>query len=65
VFVAEFMSAVAPLRGVKPRQGTGDPHEVDMITGATISSRTVIRAVNNALERLGPALHAYAARHGT
>jgi len=36
--------------------GKGDPSEVDLITGATISSRTVVRIINNALARLGPAL---------
>ena len=30
-----------------------------MITGATISSRAVIRIINNALARLGPMLEAY------
>jgi hypothetical protein len=29
-----------------------------MITGVTISSRTVIRVINQSLERLGPALAA-------
>jgi hypothetical protein len=32
-----------------------------MITGATISSRAVIRIINNALARLGPMLDAYEA----
>lgn len=61
-FVAQFDGAETPLLGVKPRRGTGtDPHEVDMITGATISSRTVIRIINNTIERLGPLIRA----HGT
>jgi len=63
-FVAEFTGALAPLVGVKPRMGTGDPHEIDMITGVTISSRTVIRAINNALDRLRPGLERYVAEHG-
>jgi electron transport complex protein RnfG len=58
-FVSEFRGAQAPLVGVKARSGTGDPREVDMITGATISSRAVIKAINNALDRLGPALQRY------
>ncbi len=60
-FVSQFDGAQVPLTGVKPREGTGDPHEVDMITGATISSRTVIKIINNALERMGPMLESYQA----
>lgn len=63
-FVTEFTGALAPLVGVKPRMGAGDPHEIDMITGVTISSRTVIRAINNALDRLRPGLERYVAEHG-
>lgn len=56
-FVTQFQGARSPLEGVKARVATGeDPHEVSMITGATISSRAVIRIINNALERLDPAL---------
>lgn len=61
-FVRQFRSAVVPLVGVKPeRRNPEDRHQVDMITGATISSRAVIRTINNALTRLGPALEGYAA----
>jgi electron transport complex protein RnfG len=56
-FVAEFRNAVAPLKGVKQADGT-DSTEIDMITGVTISSRTVIRVINQTLQRLGPALAA-------
>jgi electron transport complex protein RnfG len=59
VFVGQFGSARAPLEGVKIGRGTGDDHEIDMITGATISSRAVIRIINNALERIGPLIEAY------
>jgi len=52
-FVKEFEGASTPLVGVK---GGGTGEGVDMITGATISSRTVIGIINRALERLGPAL---------
>jgi electron transport complex protein RnfG len=55
-FVGQFSDVSAPLVGVKPRDGTGDPHEVDMITGATISSKTVINTINEALQRLEPVL---------
>ncbi len=60
-FVYQFDGVRAPLAGVKARQATGDPHEIDMITGATISSRTVIKIINNALTRLGPMLEAHTA----
>jgi electron transport complex protein RnfE len=60
-FVAEFDGVQAPLVGVKQGAGQGDPGEVDMITGATISSRTVIAIINNRLEELGPLLDTYPA----
>ncbi len=59
-FVAEFDGPETPLVGVKPTRATGAPNEVDMITGATISSRTVISIINHRLERLAPLLEAYA-----
>lgn len=57
-FVKQFSVAVAPLRGVKKRSGT-DPKEIDVITGATISSRAVIRIINNAVARWRPLMLAY------
>lgn len=60
-FVAGFSDPVPPLVGVKIGRGTGDAHEVDMITGATISSRAIIRIINHRLEELDPYLHAYEA----
>jgi len=57
-FVSQFDGVATPLTGVKPREGSGDPHEIDMITGATISSRAVIKVINNALARLDPMLEA-------
>lgn len=60
-FVAEFEGARAPLVGVKAGAGAGDPGEVDMITGATISSRAVIAIINHRLERLDPLLRSYVA----
>ena len=57
-FVGQFRGAATPLVGVK--QGKrAKPGEVDMITGATISSKAVIRIINNTLRRLGPAAEAY------
>ena len=61
LFVREFAGVRAPLAGVKRGAGSGDAHEVDMITGATISSRTVIDIINHRLEALAPLL----ARHWT
>ncbi len=59
-FVRQFRAALTPLVGVKPDRHTpGDAHQVDMITGATISSRAVIRIINHALERWGPLLAAH------
>lgn len=58
-FVGQFSDAATPLRGVKTGRATGDPHEIDMITGATISSRAVIRIVNDALARLDPLIGAW------
>jgi len=57
-FVAEFRDAIAPLAGVKRGEGT-TASEIDMITGVTISSRTVIRVINQTLERVGPVLAAH------
>lgn len=51
-FVAEFSPVDVPLVGVKSGAGTGAPGEVDMITGATISSRAIIDIINHRLEAL-------------
>jgi len=58
-FVTQFDGSSVPLLGVNPRTRTGEAHEIDMITGATISSRTVIRIINEAIERLDPLLEEY------
>jgi electron transport complex protein RnfG len=57
-FTGQFTAAATPLEGVKAGKGGGEG-QIEMITGATISSRTVIGAINKALERLGPRLAAY------
>lgn len=57
-FVAEFDGVQAPLQGVK--ESTGAPNEVDMITGATISSQTIVNIINNRLRALDGALDGYA-----
>lgn len=58
-FVAAFHGTETPLVGVKAGAGQGGADEVDMITGATISSRTIIDAINAALARLIPVLESY------
>lgn len=63
-FVAEFDGAGAPLEGVKSGGGTDAANEVDMITGATISSRTVIDIVNHRIEALDPMLEAWTSAEG-
>jgi len=59
-FVAGFEQAVAPLQGVKSGAGSGSDNAVDMITGATSSSRTVIGIINHRIEALDPVLDAAA-----
>ena len=58
-FVSGFEGVVLPIEGVKTGSGTGDEGEVDMITGATISSRTVIAIINRRLESLEPMIDVY------
>lgn len=63
-FVSQFDGAEPPLEGVKARGAETAPDEIDMITGATISSRTVIKIINDALGRLGPLIEAYREENG-
>jgi Na+-translocating ferredoxin:NAD+ oxidoreductase subunit G len=58
VFVSQFRTATLPMIPTKPGAGSGDPREVDTITGATISARTVITIINNRVERMQPLLEA-------
>ena len=58
-FVRQFSRVVAPLKAVK--RHTGDASEVDVISGATISSRAVVRIINNAIARWRPLLLSYGA----
>ena len=57
-FGSQFPGRIAPLRSVKTRNAT-DSSQVQTITGATISSRAVIRIINHAVERWQPLLAAY------
>ena len=63
-FLGGFRGARVPPGGlVAKRKGSGDADpekgEIDTITGATISSKTVIRILNHAVERWTPYLEAY------
>jgi electron transport complex protein RnfG len=58
-FVNGFVSVTAPLNGVKKDRGKSGPNDVVMITGATISSRAVIRIINDAITRWQPLMDAY------
>ena len=57
-FGAQFAGRIVPLKAVKARNAT-DPSQVQAITGATISSRAVIRIINHAVERWQPLFAAY------
>ena len=61
-FVAEFNEVEAPIQGVK--DGGDGPAEVDMITGATISSEAVIDIINARVQALEPALEEYMGNAG-
>jgi len=56
-FVDQFFAGPAlPLVPVKAGSGKGRPDEIDTITGATISSKTVTRIINNAVAEWMPLL---------
>lgn len=57
-FMGQFAGRIAPLLGVKGTAPAGNASAVVMITGATISSRTIIREINNAVARWQPLLDA-------
>jgi Na+-translocating ferredoxin:NAD+ oxidoreductase subunit G len=57
-FSGQFPGRLTPLEGVKARTGD-NKHQVQTITGATISSRAVVRIINHAVERWQPLLAAY------
>lgn len=58
-FVGAFRGALAPITALKPGTGTGPDAGVETITGATISSRVVILAINRRIEALDPVLRAH------
>jgi electron transport complex protein RnfG len=56
-FVDQFFAGPElPLVPVKAGSGKGQPNEIDTITGATISSKTVTRIINNAVAEWTPLL---------
>jgi electron transport complex protein RnfG len=57
-FGGQFAGRATPLTGIKGRAGKAN-NEVQTITGATISSRAVIRIINNAVARWRPLLEAW------
>ena len=58
-FVREFRGVQTPLEGVKPARATGADNEVDMITGATISSQAVVDIINHRVAALQGALQTF------
>jgi electron transport complex protein RnfG len=58
-FVNGFVNAATPVNGVKKDRGKSGPADVVMITGATISSRAVIRIINDAIAKWQPLMDAY------
>jgi electron transport complex protein RnfG len=47
------------IRGASSTRSTGDPDEVEMITGVTISSKAVVKIINERIAELGDLLAAY------
>lgn len=58
MFVHEFAGAAPPLSGAKRGNGK-TPNDIEMITGATISSRAVIKIINDAVARWQPLMDKY------
>jgi electron transport complex protein RnfG len=59
VFTSQFAGAKAPVEGVKASMQNKPPGTIVMITGATISSRAVLKAINTTLARWQPLLEQY------
>ena len=58
-FVGAFRGVAAPIATLKPGTATEPGAGVETITGATISSRVVILAINRRIEALDPVLRAH------
>lgn len=63
-WLAQFADARTPLTAVKAGK-SASPTDVDMITGATISSRAVIGGLNKAIARWSPLITAHGAGGGS
>ena len=62
-FLDQFRGAAVPLRGVKDAAAKGaDRAAIVMITGATISSRTMVREINNVIARWTPLIREFEAQ---
>lgn len=59
MFGSQFAGRITPIKGVKGVVAAGNPSQVQTITGATISSRAVIRIINNAVAKWRPLLEAH------
>ncbi len=55
-FIREFLGVATPLLAVRRGREANLAEEVVLITGATISSQTVIDIINHRVEELGPAI---------
>ena len=60
-YVRQFRGAKVPVVGVKASPKAAERGTVVMITGATISSRAIIKAINNSLDRWRPLIQQYEA----
>jgi electron transport complex protein RnfG len=58
-FVTQFRGVSAPLVGVKAGKAMGAAGEIDMITGATISSQAIVDIINARLDEVGGPLARY------
>lgn len=61
-FVESFKGVMSPITGVKAGKASG-PGDVEVITGATISSRTVIRAINKGVAQWAPEIQKWEERN--
>ena len=64
-FIGEFNGVGTPLEGVKKDRAKGGHDEVVMITGATISSRAVIKIINDRLDAIKKPVDTYWSTLGT
>lgn len=63
-FTGQFEGAVVPVLGVKASPKAVEKGTVVLITGATISSRAIVKAINMSMDRWGPMIARYEASPG-